>query len=240
MALICPAVSLFRALFISLNVYSLACEGTSRAAYPGGIEYFGAPILYLVLQALLLICFLMFWESGRSLEIFGIRLRRKTSSTTTDVEIVDSGSGAEAAEDTIHMAYTNNGLRVHNMSKSFGKNRAVDKITFGVLPSEKFALLGPNGAGKSTMISLIRGELHPDSAHGGIVIANESLLQAPVAAKNHLGVCPQFVRTATDSTLLTTCTIADFNKGCCGSNDTIGESTLLCTSPWCSKSSKQH
>ena len=182
----------------------------------------------------------MFWESGRSLEIFGIRVHSKASYANTDIEVVDAESGAEAAEDTIHMAHTNNGLRVHNMSKSFGRNRAVDKITFGVLPSEKFALLGPNGAGKSTMISLIRGELHPDSSHGGIFIANESLVQAPVAAKNHLGVCPQFVRDLTDSTLLTTCTIADFDTGCCGSNDTIGEFAFLCTSPRCSKSSKQH
>ena len=201
MALICPAVSLFRALLVSLNVYSLACAGTSRAAYPGGIEYFGAPILYLVVQALLLICFLMFWESGRSLEIFGIRLHHKPSDMTSDIEVVNTESHAEAAEDAIHMAHSNNGLRVHNISKSFGRNRAVEEATFGVLPSEKFALLGPNGAGKSTMISLIRGELHPDgarggSAHGGIFIANDSLVQAPVAAKNHLGVCPQFVSRA--------------------------------------------
>jgi ATP-binding cassette, subfamily A (ABC1), member 3 len=186
-------VSLFRALLVSLNVYSLACEGTARAVYPVGIDRYGGPILYLVIQALLLICFLMFWESGRSLEIFGIRIRRK-SSNDTDVEEKTGNIHAEAAEDARHIAHTNEGLRVHNISKTFGRNTAVDNLTFGVLPSEKFALLGPNGAGKSTMISLIRGELHPDSTalRGNIVISNDSLMHAPVAAKHHLGVCPQF------------------------------------------------
>lgn len=193
MALICPAVSLFRAVLVSLNVYSLACEGASRATYPGGINFFGAPILYLVLQVIALICFLMFWESGRSLEIFGIRSRRKPSKGSQDIEFTDLAPLAANIKDTSHVTDTHDGLRVRNISKSFGKNQAVDQVSFDVLPSEKFALLGPNGAGKSTMISLIRGELHPDNTNGSIVVSNDSLMKAPVAAKNHLGVCPQFV-----------------------------------------------
>jgi ABC-type multidrug transport system ATPase subunit len=100
----------------------------------------------------------------------------------------------DAAEDSSHLSSSNDGLRVLNISKTFGSNKAVNDISFGILPSERFALLGPNGAGKSTTISLIRGELRPDSTHppGNIFIASDSLMHTPVAARNHLGVCPQF------------------------------------------------
>lgn len=171
------------------------------ASYPGGINLYGGPILYLILQFFLLVAFLIFWESGRSFEAFGIRLRsRKAVVGTKDVE-KESDAGSEerdiiatnAAEDRYRLSPSNGGLRVQHISKRFGNNQAVDDISFGVLPSEKFALLGPNGAGKSTMISLIRGELQHDHTTGSeIHISGDSLESTPVAAKQHLGVCPQF------------------------------------------------
>ncbi|KAK4625533.1 Retinal-specific phospholipid-transporting ATPase ABCA4 [Fulvia fulva] len=84
--------------------------------------------------------------------------------------------------------------RIGYMFQSFKDNKAVDDVSFGIMPSEKFALLGPNGAGKSTLISLIRGDLQMDgsSSNAEIHIAGDSLISSPVAAKQHLGVCPQF------------------------------------------------
>ncbi len=83
----------------------------------------------------------MFWESGRSLEVFGIKSRRRathvTDDLTNDKALVDG-----AAEDAQHMAQTNNGLRVLGVSKTFDSNKAVNQISFGILPSERFALLG--------------------------------------------------------------------------------------------------
>ena len=171
---------------MSVNSYSLVCRGSTPSSYPGEIGIYGAPILYLLVQFLSLAAFLMFWESGRSLEVFGIRRKQKTSEEyeegKTPVEF-------DAAEDPSRVSSSNNGLRLLDVSKSFGANLAVDNVTFGILPSEKFALLGPNGAGKSTVISLIRGDL---AGRGSVFIGGDSLQQAPVAAKNHLGVCPQF------------------------------------------------
>lgn len=192
-ALVCPAISLFRALLITLNVYSLACQGQSRGSYPGDIGFFGAPILYLVVQFILLVAFLIFWESGRSLEIFGIRIGKADSEKYEERQNPPS-LHPDAVEDSSHLSSSNDGLRVLNLSKTFGSNKAVNDISFGILPSEKFALLGPNGAGKSTTISLLRGELRPDSTHppGNVFIASDSLMHTPVAARNHLGVCPQF------------------------------------------------
>lgn len=156
----------------------------------------------MILQFFLLVAFLIFWESGKSLEPFGIRLpSRRNAAATKDSSEKASSFGSEerdiissnAAEDSFRLSSSNGGLRVQHISKTFGSNQAVDDVSFGVLPSEKFALLGPNGAGKSTMISLIRGELRPDHTTASrIHIAGDSLEETPVAAKQHLGVCPQF------------------------------------------------
>lgn len=183
-----------------LNQYSLICRGTERASYPGEIGIYGAPILYLIVQLILLAAFLMFWESGRSLEIFDIRTggHHNANKQILDPEKYATSRrepDADAAEDNARLNPDNNGLRVSQVSKFFGTNHAVENVSFGLLPSEKFALLGPNGAGKSTMISLIRGDLRPTHQPGAaseIFIANDSLMHTPVAAKNHLGVCPQF------------------------------------------------
>lgn len=192
--LLCPAVSLLRALFMVLNVYALACDGSYLAFNPGAIERYGGPILYLVLQFFFLVLFMIFWESGRSLEAFGIRLGRRNKPSLEDVE-KEVEAGGDASEDEHRLSSENTGLRVLNMSKTFGRNRAVDNVSFGILPSEKFALLGPNGGGKTTTISLIRGDLHPDHAanhQSEVHITGDSLMHTPVAAKSHLGVCPQF------------------------------------------------
>nr|POF14042.1 retinal-specific atp-binding cassette transporter [Quercus suber] len=209
--LICPAVSLMRALMVSLNVYAISCNGSNLATNPGDINLFGGPILYLVLQTLVLIAFLVFWESGCSLEAFGIHIRSHAHKLPAKDQEKDSDAGSDAIEDFNRLSDANFGLRVEHISKTFGSNRAVNDVSFGVLPSEKFALLGPNGGGenmpsyrwidhaltapgKSTTISLIRGEQRPDRAsnRSAIHISGDSLMQTPVAAKKHLGVCPQF------------------------------------------------
>jgi ABC-2 type transport system ATP-binding protein len=44
-----------------------------------------------------------------------------------------------------------------------GKIKAIDDLTFGVVPGEVVGLLGPNGAGKSTIVKLITGILKATS-----------------------------------------------------------------------------
>jgi ABC-type uncharacterized transport system ATPase subunit len=55
---------------------------------------------------------------------------------------------------------------VNNLSKTFGKKRAVDGITFGVPEKACFGLLGVNGAGKTTTFKMIIGQ---DQIGGGVV-----------------------------------------------------------------------
>ena len=53
-------------------------------------------------------------------------------------------------------------IQVQNIRKTFGKNHAVDDVSFNVEKGRIFGLLGPNGAGKTTTIRMINHILAPD------------------------------------------------------------------------------
>ncbi|MBE9180929.1 ATP-binding cassette domain-containing protein [Oculatella sp. LEGE 06141] len=46
-------------------------------------------------------------------------------------------------------------VETHNLTKRFGQQTAVDRLTLAVETGEVFGLLGPNGAGKSTVIKML-------------------------------------------------------------------------------------
>ena len=47
------------------------------------------------------------------------------------------------------------------LTKSYGKRRGIDGVTFSVNAGEIFGFIGPNGAGKSTTIRTLMGLLNP-------------------------------------------------------------------------------
>jgi len=49
------------------------------------------------------------------------------------------------------------------VSKSFGRVRAIDELSFTIREGTILGLLGPNGSGKSTMLKLIAGLYRPDA-----------------------------------------------------------------------------
>lgn len=53
-------------------------------------------------------------------------------------------------------------INVDHIKKSFGKNHAVNDVSFEVQKGRIFGLLGPNGAGKTTTIRMINNILTPD------------------------------------------------------------------------------
>ena len=53
-------------------------------------------------------------------------------------------------------------LEIENISKSFDE-KVLDGINFRVEKDDKIALIGPNGIGKTTLLSIIIGDLKPDS-----------------------------------------------------------------------------
>ena len=46
-------------------------------------------------------------------------------------------------------------VKVQNITKIYGEQRAVDDISFTVSPGEILGFLGPNGAGKSTTMKIL-------------------------------------------------------------------------------------
>ncbi|MFJ6571715.1 ATP-binding cassette domain-containing protein [Streptomyces sp. NPDC091292] len=54
-------------------------------------------------------------------------------------------------------------IDVKDLTKEYGTTRAVDRLTFSVLPGRVTGFLGPNGAGKSTTMRLVLGLDRPTS-----------------------------------------------------------------------------
>jgi ABC-2 type transport system ATP-binding protein len=60
-------------------------------------------------------------------------------------------------------------LAVRDLTKTYGKIRAVNGVSFQVAAGEIFGLLGPNGAGKTSLLECVLGLRQPDS--GSVQIA---------------------------------------------------------------------
>lgn len=134
-----PAANLLRALLLTLNEFSILCQGTSIAPYPGAITVFGGPILYLILQSLVFGVWLVWYDSGwRPAFLTRTKYRHEDAemSEEVDAEVFAEAKRTEGSADE---------LRVMHATKTFGTNVAVDDVTFGVPKGEVFALLGPNG-----------------------------------------------------------------------------------------------
>ena len=54
-------------------------------------------------------------------------------------------------------------ISVENVSKTFGRYKALNNVTLEIEKGEIFALLGPNGAGKSTTVRMLCTLLRPTS-----------------------------------------------------------------------------
>ena len=73
-------------------------------------------------------------------------------------------------------------LRLENIVKTFPGVRALDGVSFSVMPGEGHALMGENGAGKSTLMKVLGGIHQPDG--GSIYMADEKVsMTGPLEAK---------------------------------------------------------
>ncbi|HZZ99483.1 MAG TPA: ABC transporter ATP-binding protein [Candidatus Paceibacterota bacterium] len=77
-------------------------------------------------------------------------------------------------------------LEVNDIRISYGDTKAVDGVSFSVMPGEIFGLLGPNGAGKTSTLSAIEGLLKPQ--HGSVHVAGFDIFQKPLNARVNMGI----------------------------------------------------
>ena len=83
-------------------------------------------------------------------------------------------------------------IKVHNISKSFGRVCAVCDLSFEVEAGTCFGLLGPNGAGKTTMMKMIYGRSRRDDHDGGTIdIFGFDPAREELPIKSLSGVIPQ-------------------------------------------------
>src|SRR5262249_9751754 len=62
-----------------------------------------------------------------------------------------------------------NVVQARQLTRVFGKTRAVDSVSLDVPRGTIFGLLGPNGAGKSTLLKLLVGHLRSTSGSASIL-----------------------------------------------------------------------
>jgi heme ABC exporter ATP-binding subunit CcmA len=77
-------------------------------------------------------------------------------------------------------------VSVEDVSRHFGRRRAVSRVTFQVASGQILGLLGPNGAGKSTLLSLLARLLRPTS--GTIRFGSHDIADADPSLRSHIGV----------------------------------------------------
>lgn len=90
-------------------------------------------------------------------------------------------------------------INVNNLTKLFGKYKAVDNVSISVNKSDIFGFLGPNGSGKTTTIRMLCGLLTPDSG-SGTCLGYDILTQAN-EIKKHVGYMPQYFSLYKDLTV---------------------------------------
>ncbi len=83
-------------------------------------------------------------------------------------------------------------LQIENVSKSFGKLKALDDVSIGIDKGKMLVVLGASGCGKTTLLRCIAGFETPDS--GAISIAGQPMFGAAVNLKpeqRRIGYVPQ-------------------------------------------------
>lgn len=82
-------------------------------------------------------------------------------------------------------------LDIHQLSKNFGKLKALDAVSACLEKGQAISLVGPNGSGKTTFIKCILGLVVPDS--GRITLDGAEILHN-WAYRSQIGYMPQIGR----------------------------------------------
>ena len=82
-------------------------------------------------------------------------------------------------------------IRTDSLTKVYGKQTAVDHVTFEVQEGEIFGFLGPNGAGKTTTLLMLLGLTEPTNGTAEVLGADP--VREPLKVKSRVGYLPENV-----------------------------------------------
>jgi ABC-2 type transport system ATP-binding protein len=80
-------------------------------------------------------------------------------------------------------------ISVRNLSKEYGKTRALSGVTLDIMPGQVVGVLGPNGSGKTTLLKHIIGLLQP--SHGHVLTLGSEALELDGAQMGRIGYVSQ-------------------------------------------------
>ena len=80
-------------------------------------------------------------------------------------------------------------IKVSNLSKNYGAQKAVNNISFSIGKGEIVGFLGPNGAGKSTTMKVITGYIESDG--GEVEVCGEQVHTNTLSTKKKIGYLPE-------------------------------------------------
>ena len=83
-------------------------------------------------------------------------------------------------------------IKIHNVTKYYGKFKALSSLTINVEENQIYAFIGPNGAGKSTAIRLMLGMLNP--TEGYVEVLGKSPTQNNIEIFKNIGYLPGELR----------------------------------------------
>ena len=80
-------------------------------------------------------------------------------------------------------------IEVQNVSKLYGVQKALDKVSFSINSGEIVGFLGPNGAGKSTLMKIMTGFITPNE--GDVLINGKSIIENSLEVRKIIGYLPE-------------------------------------------------
>lgn len=80
-------------------------------------------------------------------------------------------------------------IQLTSTSKFYGKQKAVNCISFTAKKGEIVGFLGPNGAGKSTTMKILTGFIKP--SEGTVMVNGIDVVKNPIEAQSKIGYLPE-------------------------------------------------
>jgi ABC-2 type transport system ATP-binding protein len=78
---------------------------------------------------------------------------------------------------------------VKGVTKTYGKQKALDNVSFEILSGDIVGFLGPNGAGKSTMMKIISGYIPQTS--GDVFVNDLNVIENSLEIRKNIGYLPE-------------------------------------------------